>query len=470
VSALQDEQEQLRAWKLRDEFKSSKMFENLLTNEFLPLEEQLKRENSSLLRLTKYVYRSVPYYRDLFNKLVLKPDDIGALADLIKLPLLTKRDLYDHAKSLQAPRLPDNEKFLGWFSSSGTTGRPAKVLMTQRSNSMFSILAHRNWRWFRFNPLGKLATIRLASQLPKIKGQVITDGEALVLPGWRYVSRFFQTGEGIFINVTNPVERQIELLQEHQPDYLMAYSESLEHLAYAGGAPFPVSSVNGLTAISEQLTEEMKSRIERVFEAPVYQNYGLNEIGLVATMCLAGRYHVHTEHCLVEVVSESGEHCQPGETGRLIVTGLNNVAMPLIRYDTDDLAEAVDRNCPCGRTLPAFGKVVGRYSRIAWLPEGTLAQVGILHAAVESVPDEMAKNLRKFQIYQYRGEGGFLLQLACSGDLPIGFKQHVQRQWEQSGNVDVPLELAVVDNIPRGSGGKHQAFDSAYYPSCNGTE
>ena len=103
----------------------------------------------------------------------------------------------------------------------------------------------------------------------------------------------------------------------------------------------------------------MREHIERSFGCPIHQNYGLNEIGLVATRCDAGRYHVHSEHCIVEIVGPDGRSVAPGETGRLIVTGLNNWAMPLLRYDADDLGTAVEGPCPCGRTLPSFGDVVG---------------------------------------------------------------------------------------------------------------
>jgi len=462
---LQEEQKQLQRWKLKNKFEGIKLFENLLVNEFLPIDQQLQRENKSLQHILNYANQVIPYYQDIFNNLSLNPKNINCLEKLTKLPLLTKHDLYKFQKKLLVTQLPVNEKIYGWFSSSGTTGRPAKVLMTQRSNAMFAILAHRNWRWFRVDPMGKLATIRLPTQLPRIKGLVIPDGKALVLPGWRYISQYFYTGQGIFLNVTNSVEQQISLLKQYTPDYLMAYSESLEHLSYAVGKSFPENKISGLFSISEQLTTAMRTRIERVFNAPIQQNYGLNEIGLVATMCQAGRYHVHTEHCLVEIISESGEPCKPGETGRIIVTALTNLAMPLIRYDTDDLAEAVDRNCPCGRTLPAFGKVVGRYSRIAYLPEATLGQVGILQNAVESITDELAKNLRQFQIYQYTDDGGFQLRLVCNGNLPAGFKKHILKYWQDSGNGEIPLEFSLVDTIPRSPGGKHQAFDSAYYPT-----
>jgi phenylacetate-CoA ligase len=208
---------------------------------------------------------------------------------------------------------------------------------------MFSILAQRGHRWFRFDPMGALAFIRLADQLPTKRGQGANPHAAtLRLNRWRYAGMYFETGPWLGFNVTNPVEEQIDWLARERPRNLATYSESLEHLCMATGGVTPADSIEATLAISEQLTPSMRQHVERTFAAPVSQFYGLNEIGLVAVRCTAGRYHVHTEHCFVEVVDDNGQPAAPGSRGRIAVTALNNLAMPLLRYDTDDMAEAVD--------------------------------------------------------------------------------------------------------------------------------
>jgi hypothetical protein len=56
---------------------------------------------------------------------------------------------------------------------------------------------------------------------------------------------------------------------------------------------------------------------------------------------------------LVEIVDEAGAPCAAGRAGRFVVTGLMNLAVPLMRYDSDDLVTALDGPCPCGRNGPA---------------------------------------------------------------------------------------------------------------------
>jgi len=59
--------------------------------------------------------------------------------------------------------------------------------------------------------------------------------------------------------------------------------------------------------------------------------------------------------------------------GRLVVTQLDNEAMPLIRYELGDLAVAAPRDaqCSCGRTLPMLERIEGRIPDLIVAPNGT---------------------------------------------------------------------------------------------------
>jgi phenylacetate-CoA ligase len=454
-------------WRLLPRHAGLKLFDHLVDNEFRSPAEQQAAMNQRLAQLVRYAVAAVPYWRELFGRLGLAAGDVQRIEELPRLPLIGKRAVYERFSELRSTALPAGERVWGPTHSSGTTGRPTRVIHSVASNAMFSYLTQRHLRWFRFEPMASFAVIRLASQLPPgSNGRPIADGETLRMARWRYAGQFFATGPYIGFAVTNPIERQIEWLQREQPAYLMSYSESLEHLALAWPPDGPgLDHLRGLQAISEQLTPDMRRRIERCFGAPVEQVYGLNEIGLVAVRCAAGRYHVHTEHCLVEIVDEAAQPVPPGRRGRIVITTLNNLAMPLLRYDTDDLADAVGGPCPCGRTLPAFGEPAGRYSRIAFLPDGTLAHVGAVRAALETMPAPALRNLRQFQLHQFR-DGSFELRLVVAGALPPAFAAHVAAAWQRSvGARELPLRLVTVDAIARSPGGKLLDFTSDLMPA-----
>ncbi len=441
-------------------------YDALVGNEFDTLEAQMARIAEALHRMLRISARHVPFYRERFARLGLDPEARDPFETLALLPVLQKQEVQKAARALIAEKFPDpRDRIASYTVSSGTTGRPTSVAHSARSWEIFGVLKQREYRWFRFDPAEKLVSIRLASQLSRMPdGSRLPDGEALKMPAWGHMGSAFDTGPHLHFNVTNPVETQLQFLREQQPRYLLSYPETLEHLAFAAAPESPAESIQSVLAVSEQLTPGMRRHIARSFGASVQQNYGLNEIGLVAVCCEAGRYHVHSEHCHVEILDEAGKHVEPGKTGRIIVTSLTNAAMPLLRYDTGDLAKAVDSDCPCGRTMPAFGDVTGRYSRIAFLPEGTLGLVGTLSTAIGEMPFEHAHGLRQIQIHQYR-DNRFELRVAATGPLQPVFAQIVHTAWALANVADRhPLDIVQVREIPRPPGGKFQLFTSDFMP------
>jgi phenylacetate-CoA ligase len=466
MTTLDEELVEQSRWRARARGDTA-VHDALVANEFDTPEAQIARIAEPLKRLLRISARHVPFYRERFAKLGLDPEAPDPLETLSLLPVLRKEEVQEHANALLAEEFPEpRDRVASHTVSSGTTGRPTRVSHSARSWRIFEVLKQREYRWFRFDPAGKLVSIRLASQLSrKPDGSQLADREILRMPAWSHMGSAFETGPHLHYNVTNPVEDQLRILREQKPRYLLSYPETLEHLAFAAAPERPAESIQSVLAVSEQLTPGMRRHIARSFGASIQQNYGLNEIGLVAVRCEAGRYHVHTEHCHVEILDDAGKHVEPGKTGRIIVTSLTNTAMPLLRYDTGDVAEAVDADCPCGRTLPAFGDVTGRYSRIAFLPEGTLGLVGMLSTAIEEMPAPHARGLRQIQIHQYR-DNRFELRVAATGPLPPAFAQIVHTAWAHSKAAGQhPLAIVEVREIPRPPGGKFQAFTSDFMPA-----
>ena len=77
---------------------------------------------------------------------------------------------------------------------------------------------------------------------------------------------------------------------------------------------------------------------------------GCGELGTISHECEAGSMHLSGENMLVEILD--GERVRgPGGIGEIVVTELNNCAMPLIRYRTGDFGALGAGTCECGCTL-----------------------------------------------------------------------------------------------------------------------
>ncbi len=462
-TSLSIEQEEQRRWVPRPKYAHLDWFDTQVANEFLSVDEQFARQKQMLSNMVAFAATQVPYYRDLFRNLGLNRRDVREPGDLPRLPTLTKRTVQENGAELQPPALPRGQRPGPPTASSGSTGPPTRVVHTRRSRLMFGFLKQRELRWCRFDPAGTFAHVRNEALPPGPDGKPIADGETGRAPAWPLVGTYFETGPFIGLKRTTPLDQIVQWLERERPDYLLARPSVLEHLSFAfQDRPLP-DRLRGLQGTGEAMTPGMRRRIEQTFGVPLHQNYGLNEVGLIASMCLeGGRYHVHTEHCLIEIVDEDGNPCAPAETGRVLVTTLTNAAMPLIRYDTDDVAEAAGGPCPCGRTLPTFGAVVGRYSRIAAVPQDIRGLVNALRGAMERLPAELSKNLREYQVHRRR-DGNFELRLVTVDTPTAEFAEHLQTVWRAAAQSrPLALRIVEVDHIPTPPGRKYLYFTSDF--------
>jgi phenylacetate-CoA ligase len=113
------------------------------------------------------------------------------------------------------------------------------------------------------------------------------------------------------------------------------------------------------------LTDSERHTIEKVFNSPVFNHYGCEEIGTIASECKAHEgLHVFGEGLYLEI--ESDNEVMPG---RMLITDLVNYAMPLIRYDIGDAAILMSGKCPCGKTLPRLKEVSGRTADFLYTPD-----------------------------------------------------------------------------------------------------
>jgi phenylacetate-CoA ligase len=114
-----------------------------------------------------------------------------------------------------------------------------------------------------------------------------------------------------------------------------------------------------LTA-SEILFDQDRRLIEEAFGAKVYNHYGLAEQVVMMGDCEKHEgLHNYEEYGYLELL-DTEDPCLK----RIIGTNLHNLTMPLIRYDTGDLAVVSEKPCSCGRTLRTIKNVVGRENAV----------------------------------------------------------------------------------------------------------
>lgn len=459
---VETEREVQRLWKLRPNHAKLTVFDQLVTNEFLTADERQQRQEKALSAILRFSAAQVPHYRKLFASLNLKQGVAPRPVDLLRIPPLAKTTIQESEATLVADHLPPGGKIGGSTHTSGTTGASMRILHSMRSHEMYHFLAQRSRRWDRIDPFGTAAAIRQRPNLPRRPdGTPLPDGETLQRPAWPGIGHYFETGPFLGFAKSNSLERIADWIEKYQPDTVLTDSSLLEHLALEFQRRPPLKCIHTFKAVSEPLTAGRRARVEKMFGAPINLGYGLNEVGIVAAGCPeTNGYHVHDEHCLVEIVDDDNQPVAAGEFGRILVTSLTNFAMPLIRYDTGDIAQALDAPCACGRTLPSFGQILGRRSRTAPLPPEIISVADTVLEAMEKLPEELSRNLQMYQLYHFR-DGDFELRIVAVDSLPPAFAEHILSIW-RAATVSNPakLRIANVESIRPAPSEKFFHFDS----------
>ncbi|WP_405978968.1 AMP-binding protein [Streptomyces sp. NBC_00158] len=165
-----------------------------------------------------------------------------------------------------------------------------------------------------------------------------------------------------------PYRRLLRLIRDVRPT--VTWSLPSEPLLWAAaddalGAGTRAAAAAGhgpraLVVAGEPLSTAKRQRISELWGgAKVIEDYGSTETTSLAGECAHGTLHAWADRFLFEVQDPATGDIAPTGRGRLLVTTLYREAMPLLRYDTGDLVELTERDCPCGWTLPTV-RVHGR--------------------------------------------------------------------------------------------------------------
>ena len=173
------------------------------------------------------------------------------------------------------------------------------------------------------------------------------------------------------------MERYVEIINRVRPSWIEAYAQSAFELArFIKARGLRIHSPRGVLTSAGNLYPEMRSLIEEVFYCTVYNRYGSREVGGMACTCDRQEgLHLSPWNHFLEIVDDEGKAVQPGGRGRVCVTVLRNLTMPLIRYNIGDVATRARSGseiCSCGRTgMPLLHDVRGRDVTVFSTPDGT---------------------------------------------------------------------------------------------------
>ncbi len=315
-------------------------------------ERVLAHQWQDLERLLRHAYDQVPFWRDRFDKLGLKPEAVRNYSDFQALPVTEKQ----HIRENRPRMIARNYEGKTWTkSTAGSTGEPLTLDYNPDSYDWRWAVARRGYSW-----AGHEEGMRQVS----IWG-LFTMGERKIYRELKEKLHHRMQGR-LIVNALKLDEttmpQAVDLINGYDPVTIVGYTNPLylfaQYLLRHGGLRV---RPKGVISAAEKLFDYQRPVIEQAFGCKVFETYGSREVMLIGAECGQGSgLHLSAENLFVEVLKDDDTPAAPGESGNLVVSDLHNYGMPFIRYRLGDMAVASDTVCSCGRGLPLLQKVVGR--------------------------------------------------------------------------------------------------------------
>jgi phenylacetate-CoA ligase len=319
--------------------------------ETLPREALRALQVKRLQQVLERVYHSVGFYKKSLDAAKIKPHEIKSIADMGKLPFITRQDLRNNYPfGLFAVPMSNIVRL---HASSGTSGRSTVFGYTKRDIETWSEL---------------MARSLVAAGLTK--NDIIHNafGYGLFTGGLGLHYGAEKIGASVIPMSGGNTKRQIMILQDFGPTAICCTPSYALHLAEEGKAlGVDMKSLKLRVGIfgAEPWSKTMCAEIEKTFGITALDLFGLSEVmgpGM-AMECLEGRngMHVFEDHFIVETINpKTGEVLPEGEEGELVFTTLTKEAFPLIRYRSGDVSRLITEPCRCGRTHIKMERVLKR--------------------------------------------------------------------------------------------------------------
>lgn len=322
-------------------------------------EETLSREEIEALQLERLketvhrVYAKVPAYAKKMDEAGISPDDIQSLADLAKLPFVTKQDMRDNYPfGLFAV---SRDELVRIHASSGTTGKPTVVGYTKGDLESWTECVS------RIACMGGASATDIAQ---------ICFGYGMFTGALGLHYGLENIGATIVPSSTGNSQKQIMYMQDFETSLLVAtpsYALRLAEVAREMGLE-PEKDLHVKIALvgSELLTDAMREEMHKFWgkDLLITSNYGMSELmgPGVSGECLEHcGMHINEDYFIPEIINpETGEVLPIGEQGELVITCIKKEGIPLIRYRTKDITRLFYEKCKCGRTFCRMENLSGR--------------------------------------------------------------------------------------------------------------
>ncbi len=398
--------------------------------------ERIEAERDMRLReLVAAAYAGCAFYRELWDRAGVGPQDIRGYADLPRLPLVDKamlREAYPDRVTLPT-RHARHE-----YSTSGSTGLPFTVLLDDDTMSRaraLMLLRTLYAGWDFGEPVFQTGMAVERGRLKRLKDLAL---------GVTYRSAFDLSPAVL--------DEYLEVIDRRRLEFITGYAQSLHLLALRARETGFNRRLRGAITWGSNLLPQFRTAIAEAFGCATFDSYGVGEgMQIAAQSVHSGELmHQFCLHVAAEIVRD-GQPVPDGERGEIVLTRLNPGAMPLIRYRIGDLGRAsADEGGRGGINLPLWAGVDGRVSDIIVTPSGNQLIVEFFFGLFQYAP-----TILLFQVEQTRRDT-LQVKIVTAPDFEPAHWERVAQAIREKGDPELRLEMQVVPDIPLEKSGKRR--------------
>ncbi|WP_173915204.1 phenylacetate--CoA ligase family protein [Halobacillus sp. Marseille-Q1614] len=412
-------------FKITQRVKNGRVFEKIANMEELYGVAGEKEQEKKFTTLLKHAIDTTDYYKSY-----------AKYKSIEECPVIEKKVIKENYNEFLSNDFKQDE--LIPMTTSGSYGTPFTFYLTKEKKEMQHAEVTFFSRWANFDIGVKHGYV--ASKIKSKKDQFIQN----------------QLSIAPFVISEDWLSNEMEKIVSKKIKVLIGYPSAIGAIAKFFVSKNKFYKLDGVITISEILTEDVRLNVKKAFGVTPISRYSTEELGVLGIECKKNqKHHLNNINYIIEILDEHDNPVKPGETGRVVVTDLYSYAMPLIRYDTGDLAVLGKGNCNCGLETPYLERLTGRKLEVLYNTDGTpVASMG-LNGKMRDI-----ENILQFQIIQV-GEKDYKINLVAMK----GFSEEKEiiRRYKELFGYDSNIKVEYLEDIPPLKSGKRPYILQKHY-------
>ena len=397
-------------------------------------------QEKKLTRLLQSAHAHSPWYRDRMRAAAIDPEQQVTLEDLRRLPVMDKQDVIAHGDQMVWHDVPGGAFK---YNTGGSSGQPLIFYYGRRRQASDAAGRMRARRWWGVEPgdpevylWGAPVELDKTDRIKTIRDRLLN----------QLVLNAFEMSPAC-------MDEYVQAIQSYQPCCIYGYASSMALLAahvMDRSIRFRLPRLKVVCTTGEPLFEHQRKLIGEAFQAPVANEYGSRDIGFTAHETPEGQMLLMSESIILEVLDPDGQPVPTGEQGEAVMTALESLAQPFVRYRTGDVVRVADEASSSGQGLHVINEVIGRMTDFIVRSDGA-----IMHALAVIYVLRAVEGVGEFKIIQHAVQDIEVLVVP-------------NERWQESGRSQVEhglrkrlgdsirIDFRLVEKIPSEASGKHR--------------